>query len=140
MTGQKMPELLPCPWCGEKMGEPVVIEGSTFRWRMVQGCCTDGPEVRYDTMSDDTQTAGADAARRAIEAWNARAPVASREQEGERVTDEMVEVCIKLLNLVEGTPIRKWVDSNGERLKDQPEWVKFYCFTKTLTAVLRAKG
>lgn len=66
-------ELLPCPWCGQALaGPPTVRETSTFRWRAVNGCCTDGPEVRHDTMADDQAAAELDSRRRAIEAWNTR--------------------------------------------------------------------
>lgn len=74
MTATDTVALLPCPWCGDEMGKPAVIEGSTFRWRVVAGCCTNGPEVRHDTLSDDQAAAEADSTRRAIEAWNRRAP------------------------------------------------------------------
>lgn len=65
-------ELKPCPWCGEKLTSIRVSEGSTFRWRKVDGCCTDGPEVRHNTLADDQVAAEADSTRRAIEAWNTR--------------------------------------------------------------------
>lgn len=65
--------LLPCPWCGDPLAPVSVVEGSTFRWRRVHGCCADGPEVHHDTKSDDQQAAEVDSRRRAIEAWNARA-------------------------------------------------------------------
>ena len=65
--------LLPCPWCGADPN-PAVIEGSTFRWRMVTGCCTDGPEVRHDTLAANQQAAEVDSRLRAIAAWNTRAP------------------------------------------------------------------
>ena len=56
-------ELKPCPWCG---GTPsgAVIHGSTFRWRRVEGCCVDGPEVRH-VPTRDTYDAAVDAAREA---------------------------------------------------------------------------
>lgn len=66
-------ELLPCPWCGEKLKMISVSEGSTFRWRKIDGCCTDGPEVRHDTLADDQTAAEADSYKRAVEAWNTRA-------------------------------------------------------------------
>ena len=65
--------LLPCPWCGEELTAVRVSEGSTFRWRKVDGCCTDGPEVRHDTMADDQAAAEIDSTSRAIAAWNTRA-------------------------------------------------------------------
>jgi hypothetical protein len=68
-------ELLPCPWCGEKLARVSVSEGSTFRWRKVDGCCTDGPEVRHDTMADDQAAAEAESRAAAIAAWNRRANV-----------------------------------------------------------------
>lgn len=73
-------ELLPCPWCGAPLSKATVIEGSTFRWRVVQGCCADGPEVRHDTMADDQAAAEADSTRRAIEAWNTRGSPLSEPQ------------------------------------------------------------
>jgi hypothetical protein len=66
-------ELLPCPWCGQPLTEANVVQGSTFRWRVVDGCCTEGPEVRHDTMAADQAAAEADSRARAIEAWNTRA-------------------------------------------------------------------
>ena len=71
---RKARELLPCPWCGDELTDCTVSEGSTFRWRKVDGCCTDGPEVRHNTMADDQEEAERDSTRRAIEAWNLRAP------------------------------------------------------------------
>ena len=63
-----------CPWCGNYLSEPLtVIEGSTHRWRCVQGCCTDGPEIRHDTMAKDQEAAEQESRRKAIEAWNQRA-------------------------------------------------------------------
>ena len=67
-------KLLPCPWCGEELRVVNVSEGSTFRWRKLDGCCADGPEVRIDTMADDQAKAEADARADAIRAWNERAP------------------------------------------------------------------
>jgi hypothetical protein len=71
MTTDK--EMLPCPWCGQPLTEANVVQGSTFRWRSVEGCCTEGPEVRHDTMATDQAAAEADSRARAIEAWNTRA-------------------------------------------------------------------
>jgi hypothetical protein len=67
-----------CPWCGQKMERAIVSEGSTFRWRKVDGCCADGPEIRHDTMADDQEAAEVDSRRRAIEAWNDRDPTIRR--------------------------------------------------------------
>lgn len=73
MTATERPsDLLPCPWCGEPLDSVSVSEGSTFRWRKVDGCCTDGPEVRHDTLAKDQNAAEADSKRRASEAWNTR--------------------------------------------------------------------
>ena len=72
-----MNNLLKCPWCGEEMAGCTVSEGSTFRWRKVDGCCTDGPEVRHDTMADDQKAAEVDSTARAIAAWNTRTQVAA---------------------------------------------------------------
>ena len=67
---------LPCPFCGGT--EVVLREGSTFRWRMI-GCTECGAqagEVRVQTLGDGTpEEWEADAASRAIEEWNGRAPV-----------------------------------------------------------------
>ena len=72
MTDLDKMALLPCPFCGGYLKYSTVVEGSTYRWRRVQGCCTDGPEVRHETMARDQQAAEADSQRRAIEAWNTR--------------------------------------------------------------------
>lgn len=69
---QRARELLPCPWCGSDITEVSVSNGSTFRWRKIDGCCTDGPEVRHDTISEDQESAEIESRRRAIEAWNRR--------------------------------------------------------------------
>lgn len=71
-------ELLPCPWCGGRIVESV-SEGTTFRWRKVDGCCADGPEVRHDTMADDQAAAEMDSHSRAIDAWNERHPATTAE-------------------------------------------------------------
>ncbi|HFF6210413.1 TPA: hypothetical protein ACGCHH_000325 [Stenotrophomonas maltophilia] len=67
-------KLKPCPWCGGALQEARVVEGDTFRWRKLQGCCTDGPEVHIDTLADDRVAAEERAAQAAIDAWNTRAP------------------------------------------------------------------
>lgn len=67
-------KLKPCPWCGGALQEARVVEGDTFRWRKLQGCCTDGPEVHIDTLADDRVGAEERAAQAAIDAWNTRAP------------------------------------------------------------------
>lgn len=67
-------KLKPCPWCGGVLQEARVVEGDTFRWRKLQGCCTDGPEVHIDTLADDRVGAEERAAQAAIDAWNTRAP------------------------------------------------------------------
>lgn len=69
-----MAEIEPCPWCGERTG--VVREGSTFRWLVVEcGCGVVGPEVRKQTLGDGTPEQWlADGTKRAIDAWNRRAP------------------------------------------------------------------
>lgn len=63
--------LKPCPWCGDEVGDDVIV-GSTFRWRMVAGCCTSGPEVRHNTMADDQVAAEVESRAAAIAAWNRR--------------------------------------------------------------------
>jgi len=68
-------KLMPCPWCGGEMDAVAVIEGSTFRLRMVSGCCTDGPEVRHDTFAEDQAAAETQSRAAAIAAWNTRAPI-----------------------------------------------------------------
>lgn len=71
--------LLPCPWCGKEMEGPIsVSEGSTFRWRKVDGCCTDGPEIRHNTLADDQEAAEIKSRADAIAAWNTR-PLAAPE-------------------------------------------------------------
>jgi hypothetical protein len=85
MTNNAERELLPCPWCGNAMGEAHISHGSTFRWRKVNGCCSDGPEVRHDTLAKDQSEADIDSRRRAIEAWNTRAHASG-------VPDDMVKV------------------------------------------------
>lgn len=65
-------KLLPCPWCGQAVDEVVVLQGSTFRWRKVVGCCTDGPEVRHDTLAKDQALAERETRKDAINAWNTR--------------------------------------------------------------------
>lgn len=67
-------KLKPCPWCGGEIATAVVTEGDTFRWRKVSGCCTDGPEVRHDTMAADQAAAEIASREAAIAAWNTRAP------------------------------------------------------------------
>lgn len=64
----------PCPFCG--CAASAVIEGATFRWRQVEcrDCQSRGPEVRCQTLGEGTQEEWeADAAARAIAAWNERA-------------------------------------------------------------------
>lgn len=73
-------ELLPCPWCGGKI-EGNVSEGSTFRWRKVDGCCTDGPEVRHNTTAPDQGIAEHESRIAAINAWNTRAATAAKDAE-----------------------------------------------------------
>lgn len=38
-----------------------------------------------------------------------------------------------LINLVEGLPAHDWRNQHGQRIKDTPEWVKFYCAVKNAT-------
>lgn len=68
--------LLPCPFCGGAVAGDVV-EGSSFRWRRVSGCCTDGPEIRHNTLAQDQAEAEAESRTRAIAAWNTRQTVVS---------------------------------------------------------------
>lgn len=65
--------LEPCPFCGRELDTASVSQGSTFRWRKLDGCCVDGPEVRHDTMAQDQTAAENDSRSRAIKAWNTRA-------------------------------------------------------------------
>ena len=66
---------LPCPFCGSH--DVQVVEGSTFRWLLVQcNCCAAcGPDVRKQTAgsgtNEDWQRNGE---RAAIAEWNRRAP------------------------------------------------------------------
>lgn len=92
-------KLMPCPWCGGEMDVVSVIEGSTFRWRMVSGCCTDGPEVRHHTLAEDQAAAEAQSRAAAIAAWNTRAPIpriehtAARCRECGQKTMHMGDLC-----------------------------------------------
>lgn len=62
-----------CPFCGASAAQ--VVEGDTFRWRMVQcgACGARGPEVRIDTLADNQGDAERDACAAAVRAWGARA-------------------------------------------------------------------
>jgi len=63
----------PCPFCGGS--NATVIEGSTFRWRLVKcNCCgAQGPEIRIQTVGDGTQEEWERRARAdAITEWNKR--------------------------------------------------------------------
>lgn len=67
---------LPCPFCGNR--EISVIEGATFRWRLVEcnHCGAQGPEARVQTIGEGVpaqwEKEGANAA---IKEWNTRAPL-----------------------------------------------------------------
>ena len=113
-------ELKPCPWCGDSLKVGRVVEGDTFRWRRVQGCCADGPEVRHDTLAENQAAAHEDSEHRAIEAWNTRAtqPPAV----GVDVTDEMV---------------RAACDAHGPALADGTAWS---AMRAALHAALRTGG
>ncbi|HHA2702384.1 TPA: Lar family restriction alleviation protein [Stenotrophomonas maltophilia] len=84
-------KLKPCPWCGGVLQEARVVEGDTFRWRKLQGCCTDGPEIHIDTLADDRVGAEERAAQAAIDAWNTRAPQWQPIESAP--ADELVVVC-----------------------------------------------
>jgi len=63
----------PCPFCGGS--NATVIEGSTFRWRLVKcNCCgAQGPEVRIQTLSSWTKAEWEHRAMaNAIAEWNKR--------------------------------------------------------------------
>lgn len=84
-------ELLPCPWCGQPLEDWKVVEGSTFRWRQVDGCCTPGPEVRHHTLAEDQEAAERQSTEDAITAWNTRADAIGRGEAVRAVDDSMVE-------------------------------------------------
>lgn len=65
---------LPCPFCGG--AEVKVMPGSTFRWcyAACSSCGAQAGEVRIDTLSQWRGQAVSEAAQRAIEEWNRRAP------------------------------------------------------------------
>lgn len=88
--------LLPCPWCGCAMDDPLVTEGSTFRWRKVSGCCADGPEVRHDTMAEDQAAAELESRAAAIAAWNTR-PLATLPTQSAGVEERKKEVMLRWL-------------------------------------------
>lgn len=80
--------LRPCPWCGVALKAVTVSEGTSFRWRKVDGCCADGPEVRHDTTADDQESAEADSRRRARAAWNDQRAVAALQAERDALRAE----------------------------------------------------
>jgi len=69
-----MTDVLPCPFCGSN--DVTVVEGDTFRWRLVNcHCCgAAGPDVRIQTAGSGTPE---EWEKRAVEAaiveWNKRA-------------------------------------------------------------------
>jgi hypothetical protein len=72
-TPENADALLACPFCGITPTEANVIEGTTFRWRVVVcDCGVVGPEARKNTMdhSAEAEQAGC---RAAIKEWNTRA-------------------------------------------------------------------
>lgn len=105
-------ELKPCPWCGEKLTSVSVSEGSTFRWRKVDGCCTDGPEVRHDTMADDQAAAEIDSTRRAIAAWNHRYSGGDADRSAELTTAWMAGVEREREREAEDSARLDWVLAN----------------------------
>ena len=130
-------ELKPCPWCGDSLKVGRVVEGDTFRWRRVQGCCADGPEVRHDTLAENQAAAHEDSERRAIEAWNTRStqPPAV----GVDVSDEMVEV-VKFL-LGEGPLRGAWFgEEPPDALGPMPRYWWRKDLSKTFAAALRTGG
>lgn len=64
---------LPCPFCGES--SVVMMEGSTFRWRVIKctDCSAQCGEVRADTLERDHEKREADAYKKGVEEWNKRA-------------------------------------------------------------------
>jgi Lar family restriction alleviation protein len=68
-----MDKCLPCPFCGSH--DVAVIEGETFRWRLVEchGCGAQGPDIRIQTMGSGTLEKWEATARKAAMAeWNKR--------------------------------------------------------------------
>jgi hypothetical protein len=114
-------ELLPCPWCGEKLASVSVSEGSTFRWRKVDGCCTDGPEVRHDTMADDQAAAEAESRAAAIAAWNRRANVTRATTPLQAEIEALRDLCGMAYQLagVHDAP-EKWLDALSNASAGRP--------------------
>ena len=65
-----MTELKPCP-CGKMPEKLLISEGSTFRWRYVEGDCGCGWmfETRINTMR---KASGQEDYEECVEAWNAK--------------------------------------------------------------------
>lgn len=105
---QRASELLPCPWCGNALKFGNVSEGSSFRWRKVDGCCADGPEVRHYTVADDQEAAEVDSRRRAIEAWNTRAALRATPEA------EALRIAMTTLEQIASTPRNKGARMNAK--------------------------
>lgn len=64
---------LPCPFCGAS--DVAVVEGDTFRWRLVLcNCCgAQGPDVRIQTAGSGTNAEWEQRAKAgAVAEWNKR--------------------------------------------------------------------
>lgn len=68
-----MTDVVPCPFCGGVIVK--VIQGTTFRWRLVQcqECGAQAGEVRIQTLGDGTIVEWEKVAEKdAMEEWNRR--------------------------------------------------------------------
>ena len=86
-----MSDLKQCP-CGATPTKLAIVEGSTFRWRVVSGgCCGDWEvEVRVPTVGPEANEEGALAA--CVREWNAmprgwEARIAELEAENQRLRE-----------------------------------------------------
>lgn len=123
MTMTNDEALLPCPWCGETMRlPPSVTEGSTFRWRKVDGCCGDGPEVRHDTMAEDQSAAEVESRAAAIAAWNERAPaIAALSAQADT---KQAEPCPWVRQSSEGTAYCELAESGAKQAEPLSPWLQ----------------
>ncbi len=69
----KWPALLPCPFCGKKLEDLSMTDGSTFRWIEVHGCCGWTNEIRRANSYHENMFIQEHADEAAAQ-WNTRAP------------------------------------------------------------------